>query len=178
MFTSQFSIEDLPKLHTDVLKTSATDLKDFQQLMKSFEVYGQIISAFTHRSLEVDMQRALADYRMRLLEFHETYTFASIKEYHLSFVQTRILDGEDHPVKWKMVDHELLVKLIGKAQGQSSVTRSGTAAHRNTPIVPESQQPMAPGQQPSAVHQPDTAVEPRPFQRLVIHLSISISRID
>lgn len=126
MFHSQFSIEDLPKLHTDVMKTSATELKDFPQLMRSFEVYAQIISAFTHESMEVEMQRALAEYRLRLYKFQENYTFSSIKEYHLSFVQTRILEGEDHPLKWRTVDQELMYKLTGKGQGQSNV-------HQTTP---------------------------------------------
>ncbi|KAI4085946.1 MAG: hypothetical protein L6R37_008455, partial [Teloschistes peruensis] len=127
MFHSQFSVEDLPKLHTYVLKTSATELKDFAQLMRSFEVYGQIICAFTHENNEMAIQQALADYRMRLYKLQETYTFPSIRDYHLAFVQTRIIESEDLPLPWKTPDPELLYRLVPKAQ---------PGAHQTTPYKP------------------------------------------
>lgn len=95
--------------HKDV--PEATDLI---QLLRCFEVYGQAICHYAHSDVVIQLQEALSDYRVRLIDLSVYYTFDSIREYHYAFMYARILNGQDDPISWTAEDESCRNVLIRK----------------------------------------------------------------
>lgn len=117
---------DLLKLSdTHVRRTSGDDheISDMGQLLRCFEVYGQVICDYAHPDVAFQLQKALSDYRIRLYDMSVWYTFVSLREYHYSFMIGRILHGQDDPVAWITEDIGRKVLLIRKDAHLDSVTQ-------------------------------------------------------
>jgi len=56
---------------------------------------------------ELELQRALADYRVRLLKLSKVATFESLKEWHKAMLEAQIRDGQDRADGWRQKREEL-----------------------------------------------------------------------
>ncbi|KAL8718492.1 MAG: hypothetical protein Q9225_004378 [Loekoesia sp. 1 TL-2023] len=84
--------------------TSPLDFSDIAHLVYCFEVYGQIVCIMAMpQGIEqvLELQNALADYRIRLLKLSKWATFESLKEWHSVFLETRFEVGQDIPEGWR-----------------------------------------------------------------------------
>ena len=50
---------------------------------------------------EMELQRALADYRVRLLKLSRVCTFESLREWHKGVLEAQIRDGQDRVDGWR-----------------------------------------------------------------------------
>lgn len=103
----------------DVNREDATpaDFPTLSHLLYCFEIYGQIIGVFTSFQgieQEVDLQKALADYRIRLLKLSKAATFESLREWHKAFLETQFRDGQDRVEGWTARREDLGVLLKRK----------------------------------------------------------------
>ena len=90
----------------DVNRQDATppDFEDFAYLLYCFEIYGQIICTFASPQglvRELELQRALSDYRARLLKLSRVTTFESLKEWHKTVLDAQFRDGQDWADGWR-----------------------------------------------------------------------------
>lgn len=51
--------------------------------------------------MELELQRALADYRIRLLKLSNWATFESVKDWHSGFLDAKFRVGQDSPEGWR-----------------------------------------------------------------------------
>ena len=65
---------------------------------------------------ELELQQALADYRIRLLKLSKLHTFESLKEWHKANLEARFRDGQDRPAGW-MEAREGFMNLLVRKQG-------------------------------------------------------------
>ncbi|KAI4140037.1 MAG: hypothetical protein L6R39_005989 [Caloplaca ligustica] len=94
--------------------TSPLDFSDIAHLVYCFEVYGQIICILASPQgieRELELQHALADYRIRLLKLSKWATFESLKGWHSAFLETRFQDGQDRPEGWRELREDLATLL-------------------------------------------------------------------
>lgn len=61
----------------------------------------------------LELQTALAEYRMRLLKNSKWATFESLKEWHKACVEAQFRDGQDRPEGWR-VGREDLTNMLRK----------------------------------------------------------------
>lgn len=54
-----------------------------------------------HPEVELELQRALAEYRIRLLKISHWATFQSLKEWHEEVLVGRFRGGQDDPEGWR-----------------------------------------------------------------------------
>lgn len=91
---------------------SPFDSPDISHLLYCFEVYGQIICIFTAYGAELAqvelLQRALADYRIRLLKLAKTCTFESLRAWHGAFLNEQFRAGQDKPEGWRAKRENLM----------------------------------------------------------------------
>ncbi len=95
--------------------TSPLDFSDFQHLLYCFEIYGQIVCMLAGPQgvdAQLELQSALADYRIRLLKMSKWATFESVKEWNGAFLERRFQMGQDDPEGWreKREDLEMLLR--------------------------------------------------------------------
>ena len=100
----------------DVDRQDATppDFENFAHLLYCFEVYGQIICIFASpqgTEQELELQRALSDYRVRLLKLSRVATFESLRDWHKAILETQIRDGQDRVDGWREKREDLAVLL-------------------------------------------------------------------
>ena len=106
----------------DVDREMATpeESSDISHLLYCFEVYGQIICLFAadgdSASQVLELQEALAEYRMRLLRLVSFCTFESLRAWHGAFLTEVIHAGQDKPSEWRQ-RREGLTKLLTRKQG-------------------------------------------------------------
>ncbi|KAL8995029.1 MAG: hypothetical protein Q9169_005155 [Polycauliona sp. 2 TL-2023] len=99
--------------------TSPLDFSDLAHLLYCFEVYGQIICMLhgaaeiegqeeggrggggSNVEGEVELQRAVSDYKVRLLRMSQWATWASLLEWHKGFVQGVMERGQDRCEVWR-----------------------------------------------------------------------------
>ena len=68
------------------------------------------------------MQRALADYRIRLLKLSKVASFESLREWHKAYLAVQIRDGQDRVEGWRERREELgrlLKKKVAPVAGES-----------------------------------------------------------
>lgn len=90
----------------DVDRQDATppDFENFAHLLYCFEIYGQIVCLFASpqgMEREMELQWALADYRIRLLKLSRAATFESLNEWHKAVLEAQIRDGQDRVAGWR-----------------------------------------------------------------------------
>ena len=97
-------------LDVDRQDASPLDFSDLAHLLYCFEIYGQIICLMASPQgieRELELQCALAEYRIRLLKMSKWATFESIKEWNNAFVEARFQEGQDMPRGWRERRDEL-----------------------------------------------------------------------
>jgi len=97
-------------LDVDREDPSPSDFPNLAHLLYCFEIYGQIIcilAAPQGYARELELQRALADYRVRLLKLSKVATFESLKEWHKAMLEAQIRDGQDRADGWRQKREEL-----------------------------------------------------------------------
>lgn len=50
---------------------------------------------------EIALQRALTDYRIRLLKLSKVASFESLREWHKAYLEAQIMDGQDRVEGWR-----------------------------------------------------------------------------
>lgn len=97
-------------LDVDRQDTSPLDFSDFEHLLYCFEIYGQIVCILASPQgleLELELQNALADYRIRLLKLSKWATFESVLEWHKAVLEAQLQYGQDRPEGWRERREEL-----------------------------------------------------------------------
>ena len=98
-------------LDVDRQDASPPDFSDLAHLLYCFEVYGQILCILADpRGLdrETELQRALSDYRIRILKLSKMATFESLNEWHKANLDAQIRDGQDRVDGWRERREELV----------------------------------------------------------------------
>lgn len=91
-------------LDVDRQDATPSDFENLAHLLYCFEIYGQILSIFTSPQgveREMELQWALADYRIRILKLSRVATFESLNEWHKAILETQIRDGQDRVSGWR-----------------------------------------------------------------------------
>ena len=104
-------------LDIDRQDTSPLDFSDFTHLLYCFEVYGQIVCIMASPQgigRELELQMALADYRLRLLKLSQWATFESVRSWHKGFLETQFRDGQDRAEGWRQPREDLTTLLRKK----------------------------------------------------------------
>ena len=97
-------------LDVDRQDTSPLDFSDFEHLLYCFEVYGQIVCILASPQgpvRELELQNALADYRIRLLKLSKWATFESVMLWHKAVVDAQLREGQDRVEGWTARREEL-----------------------------------------------------------------------
>jgi hypothetical protein len=76
-------------------------------LMQPLNLYTQILVHFAAADVQLELAAALADYMDHLFELNHTHTFESVKEFHLTFHQKRIVVGVWDPAGWREKDQQM-----------------------------------------------------------------------
>ena len=103
----------------DVDRQDATppDFENLAHLLYCFEIYGQIVCLFASAQgveREMELQWALAGYRIRVLKLSRVATFESLKEWHKAVLEAQIRDGQDKVGGWTARREDLAVMLKRK----------------------------------------------------------------
>lgn len=117
IFRGTINAEGLIWLDVDREDASPPDFPNLAHLLYCFEIYGQILCIFTAPqgfNQELELQRALADYRVRLLKMSKVATFESLREWHKAMVEAQIRNGQDKVDGWRERREEF-GKLLRKA---------------------------------------------------------------
>ncbi|KAI4217432.1 MAG: hypothetical protein LQ351_000027 [Letrouitia transgressa] len=91
-------------LDVDRQDTSPPDHESLPHLLYCFEIYGQIVCMFADPQggrKEAELQRALSDYRARLLKHSKWATFESLREWHARVLEVMMREGQDRPAGWR-----------------------------------------------------------------------------
>lgn len=78
-----------------------------KDLLRCFEIYGQIICFFAHETVALSLQEALSDYRCYISDLSDTYTFQSVRHFHNVFVYSRIQLCQDDAHAWRSPNKHL-----------------------------------------------------------------------
>ncbi|KAL8847155.1 MAG: hypothetical protein Q9221_007785 [Calogaya cf. arnoldii] len=92
--------------------TSPLDFSDLAHLMYCFEIYGGIICMLhgageAGAEGEVELQRAVSDYKVRLLRMSQWATWESLLEWHKGFLDGVFVRGQDRSEVWREGRSEL-----------------------------------------------------------------------
>ncbi|KAI4117129.1 MAG: hypothetical protein LQ345_002577 [Seirophora villosa] len=83
---------------------SPLDFSDLPHLLYCFEVYGQIVCVLARPQgvqRELELQEALAEFRLRLLKMSKWAGFESLVAWFKAFVEGRLREGQDDPEGWR-----------------------------------------------------------------------------
>ena len=86
------------------------DFHNLAHMLYCFEVYGQIICMLASPQgleKEMELQWALADYRMRILKLSKVCTFESLRKWHEAILDAQMRDGQDRTSGWREQRAEL-----------------------------------------------------------------------
>ncbi|KAL8920886.1 MAG: hypothetical protein Q9172_004303 [Xanthocarpia lactea] len=93
-------------------EASPLDFSDLAHLLYCFEIYAQIVCILAGqgnggRDLELELQKALADYRIRLLSMSQWATWESLLAWHKGFLDGVLARGQDNVNVWREPREEL-----------------------------------------------------------------------
>ena len=74
-------------------RDDTVELKGITNLLSYFKVYAQIVYFFAYPAIVVPLQEAFVSYRCHILYLLVTYTWETLRVFHLAFVYTRITRG-------------------------------------------------------------------------------------
>ena len=127
---NKLAAEDLHKISVEPqLKKDAAPEASLNRVIRDFEVYGQIICAIAPPIDALSLQQALADYRIKLSLQASHYTYESLVEHHLQYVQNRMYKGATDPANWRQSDSDIAYMLISKQLRPQSVYKPGQLQH-------------------------------------------------
>ena len=98
IFRGTIRAEGLVWLDVGRQDVTPEDFTSLAHLLYCFEVYGQIICIFAQpqgRDFEIELQEALADYRLRLLQLSRMTTFESLRHWHKMVLVAQFRGGQD-----------------------------------------------------------------------------------
>ncbi|MCJ1456345.1 hypothetical protein MMC28_006706 [Mycoblastus sanguinarius] len=104
IFRGTIHPEGLIWLDVDRQDASPPDFSDLAHLLYCFEIYGQILCILADPQAglkEIELQRALSDYKIRLLKLSKVASFESLREWHKAFVGVQIREGQDRVEGWR-----------------------------------------------------------------------------
>lgn len=101
IFRGTVRAEGLIWLDVDREDASPPDFPDLAHLLYCFEIYGQMICIFVGPQQEIELQRALSDYRIRLLKLSKVASFESLREWHKATLEAQFRDGQDRVEGWR-----------------------------------------------------------------------------
>lgn len=107
------------------------ELKGLPHLIRCFLIYMSILLHFTHESLEKPLRIGMLAYVEQLWIFSGTYTFDSIKIYHMAFHTLRIRRGIDDGALWERIDSNLERRTMRLKQQSAEFTATSTAKRFN-----------------------------------------------
>ncbi len=93
IYHETFEVKNLNKLSNSFINRLAggdDEIKGLKDLLRCFEVYGQIICFFAHETVALPLQEALSEYRCYILDLCITYTFNFVRHFHEVFVYSRM----------------------------------------------------------------------------------------
>ncbi|KAL9016273.1 MAG: hypothetical protein Q9185_006369 [Variospora sp. 1 TL-2023] len=96
---------------------SPLDFSDLAHMMYCFEVYGQIVCLLARPQglqLELELQEALAAFRLRVLKLSKWAAFGSLVDWFKGFVDGRLREGQDVPWGWMQERRDLEGRLRRK----------------------------------------------------------------
>lgn len=132
IYHGTFEVKNLNKLSNSFvsrLVASDEETKGIRELIRCFEIYGQIVLFFTHPTVYAPLQEALSWYRCHISDLTVTYTFASVRHFHDVFMYARIQLCQDDPVAWRTPDKDLENQLLKQRPAQ---TQPGAYQSYNT----------------------------------------------
>ena len=118
IFRGTINPEGLIWMDVDREDASPPDFPDLAHMLYCFEIYGQIICILADpqgTGREIDLQEALADYRIRVLKLSRTASFDSLKAWHKAVIQSQIIQGQDRVEGWRARREDLAMLLKRKA---------------------------------------------------------------
>lgn len=83
---------------------SKSDIKGLVVLIRCLRVYSQIKLHFAPDEKFRSFSAAFQKYKDHLCKLYATYTWESIRSFHLNFHQMAINDGVDNPERWSRID--------------------------------------------------------------------------
>ena len=104
IFRGTIHPEGLIWLDVDRQDASPPDFSDLAHLLYCFEIYGQILCILTDPQggrKEIELQRALTDYRVRVLKLSKMASFESLREWHKAYLGAQIRGGQDRVEGWR-----------------------------------------------------------------------------
>ena len=104
IFRGTIGAEGLVWLDVGRQDVTPEDFTSLAHLLYCFEVYGQMICIFAQprgKVHEIELQRALADYRLRVLQLSRVTTFESLREWHKAVLVSQFRDGQDRIEGWR-----------------------------------------------------------------------------
>lgn len=110
IFRGTIGAEGLVWLDIGRQDVTPEDFTGLAHLLYCFEVYGQIICIFAQpqgQALEIELQRALADYRLKVLQLSRVTTFESLKAWHKAVLIAQFRGGQDRVEGWREERPEL-----------------------------------------------------------------------
>ena len=114
IFRGSIRAEGLVWLDVGRQDVTPDDFTSLAHLFYCFEVYGQIICIFARpqgKEFELELQEALADYRLRLLRLSQVATFESLRHWHKEFLEAQFREGQDRLEGWRDDRPELQILL-------------------------------------------------------------------
>ena len=115
IYNGTFEIRHLLQLantNAAPISKEANKIESTNKLLRCIEIYCQIVCHFTSPAAAVELQQALASFRIRVLEFLDIYTFQTVRDWSLAFISTRITKGQDDALGWLEPAVELAYKLV------------------------------------------------------------------
>ncbi len=110
IYHETFEVKNLNKLSNSFINRLAggdDETKGLKDLLRCFEVYGQIICFFAHETVALPLQEALSEYRCYISDLCTTYTFNSVRHFHEVFVYSRMQLCQDDAHAWRSPNKHL-----------------------------------------------------------------------
>ena len=110
IFRGTIRAEGLVWLDVGRQDVTPEDFTSLAHLLYCFEVYGQVICIFAQpqgQVFELELQRALADYRLKLLQLSRVSTWESLREWHKAVLVAQFGNGQDRLEGWRKDRPEL-----------------------------------------------------------------------
>ncbi|KAL8687269.1 MAG: hypothetical protein Q9218_006508 [Villophora microphyllina] len=103
-FRGTITAEGLVWFDVDRQDATPPDFINLAHLMYCFEIYAQIVCILASpqgAEMEIELQHALADYRIRVLKYSRWATFHSLNEWHKANLEVQFRDGQDRVEGWR-----------------------------------------------------------------------------
>ncbi len=131
IYRCKFDVRNLLQLGNSfgmVTSKEANEIESTPRLLRCVETYCHIVCHFASPRYVNELQIALSQFRLKLLEHLEVYTFTSVREWCLCVIATRISTGQDDPIAWMNGAPDLQYKLTPKPKPMATPLRSASSS--------------------------------------------------